>query len=453
MLKPRPWQSTGAEFLASRKTAGLFDAPRVGKTGASILAANKVKAETVSVITTRSGIAVWQRAFDQWGLQAPSRRLVSWGGDIRALARLRHDVLIVDESHKAGNPGSERTRAIYGEVQADGLFHREAAAVSKAERVWCLSGTPAPHDNSQWWPMIRSLAPELLAEELRPTSNRRDAGALAALGALTIPSVRGFPTFRDRYCKTAMKKVPHGPPIPVIIGGQNSAELRERLQGWFLRRTQADVGISEPTFDLLPLRAPTQAVAVVEDQALRDREARAAVIAAAETGDTRELELALGSILRITGEIKADLMWGPVTDVLEGGTDKIVLAYWHRNVGDMLEAMFAGPYGVLRLDGSTPAAERARLEGLWATGKQRIFAVQMEAGGEAIDLSPSANMIIVEPVFRPTTMRQVALRITNIQRKRTPLVRVAVLAGSIDEAIQERLLALWAPIKEVLSNA
>ena len=429
MLKPRPWQSTGAEFLASRKTAGLFDDPRVGKVGASLLACNLVKAETVSVITTRSGIAVWQRGFDQWGLQAPSRRLVSWGGDIRALARLRHDVLIVDESHKAGNPGSERTRAIYGEVQADGFFHREAAAVARAERVWCLSGTPAPHDNSQWWPMIRSLQPDLLG------------------------GLRGFPTFRDRYCKTAMKKVPHGPPIPVVVGGQNSAELRERLQGWFLRRTQADVGISEPTFDLLPLRAPTQTVAVVEDQALRDREARAAVIAAAETGDTRELELALGSILRITGEIKADLMWGPVTDDLEGGTDKIVLAYWHRNVGDMLEAMFAGPYGVLRLDGSTPAAERARLEGLWATGKQRIFAVQMEAGGEAIDLSPSANMIIVEPVFRPTTMRQVALRITNIQRKRTPLVRVAVLAGSIDEAIQERLLALWAPIKEVLSNA
>lgn len=425
MLTPRPWQTEGAAFLAERRNAGLFDDPRVGKTGAAILACNAVGAERVSVITTRSGVPVWQRAFDQWGLRAPVRRLVSWGGDIRALSRAEHDVLIVDESHKAGNPGSERTRAVYGEIGPDGLFHREAAAVARAERVWCLSGTPAPHDNSQWWPMIRSLAPELLGSD-----------------------VRGFPQFRNRYCRTAMKKVPHGPPIPVVVGGRNSAELGERLRGFFLRRTQADVGISEPTFDLLPIKVPPQVVNEVERGLTHDDRAR--VAAAAESGDTRSLEMALGSLLRITGEVKADQMRAPVVDDLDGGTDKIVLAYWHRTVGNALEKMFM-PFGVLRLDGSTSARDRASLEGRWAAGAERIFLVQMEAGGEAIDLSPSANMIIVEPVFRPTTMRQVALRITNVNARRTPLVRVAVLAGSIDEAIQERLMALWAPIKEVLS--
>lgn len=423
MLTPRPWQVTGAEFLAARTEALLADDPRVGKCGAALLACNLVGAKRIDVITTRSGIPVWQRAFDQWGLEAPSRRIISWSSPAAIAARAGElrDVLIVDESHKAASPSSQRTEAVFGSLFADGMFHRERAAVCGARRVWCLSGTPAPHDNSNWWPMLRSLRPSVLGE------------------------VRSWPAFLERYCVTAKKRLPNGRQIDVVVGGRRSDELRHRLKGFILRRTQADVGISEPTFDLLPLHASV-AISAMFDDVDEQR-----VLAAADAGRTDELEDLLSTLQRLTGTVKVPLIAEAVEEDLKNGTDKIVIAYWHRDVGDKLQDLLQD-HGVLRLDGSTSADRRAEVQALWnyPNVSQRVFLAQMEAAGEAIDLSAAASMIIAEPVFRPTTMRQMALRITNVNRRSTPLVRVAVLAGSLDERIQDRLMALWAPIKEVL---
>jgi SNF2 family DNA or RNA helicase len=428
ILTPRPWQIEGADFLASRKAALLYFDCRVGKTGSALLAANKINAEHVAVITTRSGIPVWQRAFDQWNLKAPRRTLVSWGqpDQIQELSRLGPYTLIVDECHKAVNPAALRTIATYGQLEVDGLFHRENAAVYGAERTWCLSATPSPHDNGNWWPMIRSLAPELLVGK-------------------TV--VRSWSAFRERYCVIGQKRLPNGTRRDVVIGGKNGDELGERLKPFFLRRTQADVGISQPTYDILPLNANPRYIAAIEAECGVDERM---VLAAAEAGDTSELELALSSLLKATGVVKAEMAAMAAREDLENGTDKIVLAYWHQMVGDRLADALA-EFGVLRLDGSTKPTERGIIQRTWETDPtRRVFLAQMEAAGEAIDLSASASMIIVEPVFKPATMMQMALRITNMKSKRTPLVRVAVLTGSIDEKVQERLLSLWSSIREVM---
>ena len=56
-----------------------------------------------------------------------------------------------------------------------------------------------------------------------------------------------------------------------------------------------------------------------------------------------------------------------------------------------------------------------------------------------------------ETVFVPRQMKQMSLRITNINQTRQPIVRVCVLEDSIDEAVQASLLRLWAAISEVLA--
>jgi hypothetical protein len=48
-------------------------------------------------------------------------------------------------------------------------------------------------------------------------------------------------------------------------------------------------------------------------------------------------------------------------------------------------------------------------------------------------------------------MRQMSLRITNLNQQRQAIVRVCALADSIDEAVQGRLLLLWTAIRNVLS--
>ena len=63
MPTPFPHQIEGAKFLANRDVALLADDPRVGKTGAAIMALDYNLDEKVLVITTASGRPVWNRAF------------------------------------------------------------------------------------------------------------------------------------------------------------------------------------------------------------------------------------------------------------------------------------------------------------------------------------------------------------------------------------------------------
>jgi SWI/SNF-related matrix-associated actin-dependent regulator 1 of chromatin subfamily A len=74
----------------------------------------------------------------------------------------------------------------------------------------------------------------------------------------------------------------------------------------------------------------------------------------------------------------------------------------------------------------------------------------MLAAGEAIDLSVSRDLIFVECSFTPKDMKQAALRVTNFGQTGSVLVRVAALAGSIDEAVTAVLTRKVASIQEVL---
>ena len=47
-------------------------------------------------------------------------------------------------------------------------------------------------------------------------------------------------------------------------------------------------------------------------------------------------------------------------------------------------------------------------------------------------------------------MDQISKRVVNVGQKRRALIRVVTLEGTIDEIIQEILLRLWAPLREVL---
>jgi hypothetical protein len=80
-----------------------------------------------------------------------------------------------------------------------------------------------------------------------------------------------------------------------------------------------------------------------------------------------------------------------------------------------------------------------------------VFLAQIEAAGEAIDLSAASTLWFAETTFSPRAMRQMSLRITNLNQKRQAFVKVCTLANSIDEAVQGRLLMLWSVIRRVLN--
>lgn len=449
LLTPFPTQLSGASFLASRQHALLADEPRVGKTGTAILACDYDLAENILVVTTASGRPVWARAFDQWSNFGRSVQILSAGQEAIAQVvivgwpvvsnpTIRAELLdrkwcriILDEAHNAKNFEAKRTQAAYGVPMEDGKELVESLALTSATLgVWCLTGTPIPNAPNDLYPMMRALCPNrLLADD--------DFG---------WPDVWRYQDFLHRYCVVKMKKISNFRRIPVVIGGRNLPELRDRLGDFMLRRTQQDVGITLPIYETLPLAVSSSMLRAADGDA-----DATAILEAAEAGDTRKLEQHLGPLRRITGTIKADAVIKAVIDEFDGGLDKIVLAYWHKDVGEILRNGLA-KYGVAGIDGSTHASARGAEEQRFLNDKNcRVFLGQIQAAGEAIDLSSAAEMLFVETSLVPKDMAQMSKRITNHTQRRQPRVRVAVLQGSIDEAMEEVLLRKWSAIREVLT--
>lgn len=444
---------TGAKFLADRQFAVLADEPRVGKTGASIIAADYLMVANILVVTTASGRAVWKRGFADWSpygrklqivtpkdkLQADTKVcVVGWPSVADAKLRVQllarqWDLLILDEGHYAKSFEAKRTQAVYGELIEDGArLLVNTALRSKAKVVWPLSGTVMPNSPFDLYPMLRSCAPE----------------RLAATGA--GPDVTRESEFKRRYCKIKPKKIGHGYMarwIDVVIGGQNLDELRDRLDGLLLLRTQKDVGIREPIHEIFPL--------IVSERSRRAADAgldTKRVLAAIEAGDTKDLDMHLGPLRRLTGELKARAVVDALKEEFDCGLDKIVLAAWHHETMAILKEGLAS-YGVVGIDGSTAPTNRDKAVRSFSTDPNtRVFIGQIQAAGEAIDLSAASELLFVETSFIPKDMKQMSLRITNHTQTRQARVRVATLEGSIDEAIQASLLRKWSAIREVLSQ-
>ena len=430
--------------MAARHRALLADEPRVGKTGAAIIAADMILANTIDVVTTASGRAVWRRGFHTWsklgrtiGIVGVDKnasecnvRILSYNGATTFVSQRRSDLVILDESHNCKNPDAKRTQAILGKPVAGGksLF-TDGALVQAATRAWFLTGTPLPHDPSDIWTTMRSSCPERLHAD-----DQRD-----------WPDVTRFEDFRSRYCIVRMKQISRFNKIAVVIGGRNESELRARMGDFMLRRTQKDIGIRPSVYELFPLVVSN----AVRKQVDGDLD-KTAILKAAELGATKELEMELGPLRRLTGNIKAQAVVEAVREEFNNGLNKIVLMYWHKEVGDVLEAGLE-QFEPLRIDGATLTKDREKYElAFRGNTNNRVMLGQIQAAGEAVDFSSANELWFVETSFSPKDQAQAAMRITNVNQTRNTFVRVCCIEGSIDEALQASLLRLWTAINGVL---
>jgi SWI/SNF-related matrix-associated actin-dependent regulator 1 of chromatin subfamily A len=430
MPTPLPHQLEGAKFLADRKAALLADAPRVGKTGASIVACDLIFARNIVVVTKASARAQWGKEFEEWGyprnIQVIYRGnekvrpdaeviVVGWGmiHDWRVLWQLvtrRWDVLILDESHEAKNPQAKRTKAVYTELRRH------------ASHVWCLSGTPIANAPNDLYAM------------------------LYALDSARIKDTLTYDQFLHRYCVTRKKYV-GGRWIEYAIKGKNEDVLKERLAGFWLRRTQKDVGIRAPLYTMLYLHVDELPPEMAMD------ETNVKLFESIEAGIrlTGEDELHLGTLRRLTGQIKAPAIVGAAKDALDDGLDKLVIMAWHTDVVDAIKSGLSG-YGVVGIDGRTsPTARHSEVQ-KFQNGGARVFVGQILAAGEAIDLSAACELWFAEASLVPKDMSQAALRVTNHTQTRQAFVRFCALEGSVDEALMGLLKRKVASIKLIMES-
>ncbi len=429
-----PYQETSRDFLAAHSRALLADEPRVGKTPAAIAACDAIAARRIFVVAPAVAIYQWRRMFQEFGqpraihvldsaeaadscLAAVAGVFVASYDRVRVLGKGiagRFDVLIIDESHYLGNPNTARTRTILG---TGGLAW-------KADRIWCLSGTPATSHAAQLWPLLRAFG---------LTSHTYDS-------------------FLATFC--VLNPYTNRP-----VGVKNAAELRKMLAPILLRRTFSEVAPDAPPWAIEEYAVRPDASPL--DESERVDELELALMLEGKSDD--ELLAAISSehvatlrryhaLLKIHGTaelIKAELE--------AGHYDRLVVFAHHESVINLLakrlQAMGGPPLGVRRVTGRESAKQKeSAVEWFRAEdGGRKIFLGNILAAGTAIDLSSACEGLMVELDWTPGNNVQAIRRMLGPLQTRPVRVRVLIADGTIDERIVRVLTRKTRDLKAIFS--
>ena len=487
----KPYQGEGARFLAARKYAGLWDDMGLGKSAQAIAACDLIDANKILVIAPAVALWNWKREFERWqtiernvvvvdekymarlrnrgkkrGVKTRDKSLDDVRGSASAssydaryfmpradvliisyhrMERYKKsllgellprnegygeapitafDVLIADEAHYLKNHDAKRTRAFYG------YGSRGAGVARQSERVWLLTGTPAPNDPSEIWTHCFALWPKAIGN-------------------------KGYSAFVERYCSGYDDGFRFR-----ITGGQNLDELRDNISNFIIRRRKDDV-----LKELPPIRVAEVLVDAKNRYDLRTIEAHAkrglngdllrnveqAMIETRyvkENGETPYLdELLSGAIgdahisemRRMVGALKApvtvDLI---VSETIDNHEKYVVFAYHKEVISILMDGLTAAGLEPVKIDGSMNSAQKQDAVDRFQTDpKCRVFVGQMLSAGTAITLTAAANVLIVEPSWVPADNAQALMRVYRLGQNRPVLARFVTLLDSIDESITE----------------
>ena len=392
-MTPRPYQLVGRDFLAARTRALLADQMRVGKTPQAIMAADKLGAERVLVLCPAIACYQWQEQWYEWdstrlpyilGKEPPDRHRVLIASYNRAVQhkealtrRSRWDVVIADEAHFAKSPDAQRAKLVYG----------KGGIGWNADRIWALTGTPAPNHAGELWTMLR------------------------AFGAVKC----SYDDFVRHFCYYSERK-------GRIFGNkpQHLAELRALLAPFTLRRTLREVASDMPAISFNLLAIEPQGVDyrtdVIEDIDAEDR-----------------IAVALAKTVPLAKEIK---------ECLDGGEYKqtVVFGYHLAPLKRLMELLTINGIDACFIGGETPLKQRENKLAAFKAGVCQVFVAQMIAGGVAIDLSSAQHGYFLELDWTPANNAQAAHRLVNLQTQDPVTFDVLTMPGTMDDRVQRTLL-------------
>jgi SNF2 family DNA or RNA helicase len=418
----KPFQQTGAEFLAARTRALLASEMGVGKTAQFITACNLVGARRVGVVAPSIALEHWRREFKKWDFQGERTDIISWddahelrdtlaaaGGPLRL--PMQWDVLIVDEVQWGKNPQARRTKAVFAK---GGLGYY-------ARRIWAGSGTPAPNHAAELWPLLRAFG-----------KTKMD-----------------LQTFTEHYCV-----VDH---FGKIRGNRqdNIAELRGILKDVSLRHLKKDVLPELGEIDIQDwyvTPSPRFTFDVIPDDTalhrhlarMSDGEVMAFLADPSEDFATLQRYNALLKAPAVFDTVKFELENGLLEKVVIYGHHKEALAALHREFGH------AG-IGSILIYGDTPMKERDGLIERWKVDpKLPVNISSITVAGTALDYTAAHQVIALEASWTPGNNLQAWQRPHRHGQDKTVTVRVAV-GTPVDEIVTGVLLRKTKAISEIFS--
>ncbi len=443
----RPYQQTGAKFLADRRFAILGDKMGLGKTPQALTAALKLDPRVLVWVAPAATLPGLQREIRRWGgpeahivtgksrIPSTGWLLMPWSVTLKnRLSDLPEqiDICILDEAHFAKNPKAGRTAAALGRWEkVDGYWRHTDSLCARARRVWALTGTPVPN---------------------RPVEMR---GLLQMGGGIKWASMQSF----GRYCRQPNKFAPSGYDYH---GAFHLDELRQRLQddGILLRRTPEMLGGE----GLPSLVRQTVMLSCGRGDAAGKRVAKAVGMTYEEIAEALgrgecpvPFEELAGYRSEIGGKkIKCVSAW--VCDWLEAQDDDaaIVLFAHHRDVVEgIAQALEAKGVSTLHAHGEhTPEARQALVD-RFAAGEAQVFIGTTGACGTGLNglHLRTGYCAFAEMEWTPAEFEQAEGRIRRFGS--TCEMAVAYyLAGeeSLESYILQTVLVKMAVIEEILGD-
>lgn len=430
------YQEKGVEFLVNRKYALLADRMGLGKTLQTIAALDSLGLKHVLVVCPAIARTNWKNEIEKF--QKINRDVVI-AYELRDLFRNKNgttivsydfvtkyfesfygfEAIILDESHYLKTMHAKRTKAVFGKK---GLVHG-------AERVWCLSGTPAPNHAAELWPM------------------------LVVFGRTRLK----FREFVKKFCNY----FPINTYSLRITGSKKSAipELKKLLEPVMLRRKLEDVSLELPplvfktfyveqesfdrrmsmTFFKYTLHPEMEKLLAKE---LKDQTEKIHnVIASVEEKevDMRMLTPIMNSIStyrKFLGLSKVKGVAEKVSEELKNKDyEKVVIFCIHRDVVAALQVALKD-HNPLVIHGSVSHQNRIeRIEKFKKLKKHKILIANIVCAGTAINLSFCNQIIFIEQDWVPGNNAQAAMRCHRIGQERPVFVRFAATDDEVDKRI------------------
>ena len=405
-----PHQITGAQFLARRQFAFLWDEMGTGKTPTAIVACKLAGAKKILVCAPAVMRTTWYDEFTLWSdypttivegyiTSPPGQGVTIVSHDclanqplpikpgkkprtqeVYALPTLLrggpYDVIILDEGHR-GFTDINATRAK--------AFYYPGGLVETARQVWTLTGTPLVNSAADLW--------------------------LPAYGPLRQPV-----TWWD-WCQTYPLMKPSMDGLKPT-GIKNEQGLAQFLRPHTLRRTIKSLGINLP-----PLRTREWPIELHSDElkaimaGLDPRATAARVRLALEDG--RDLsDPAIARVRHALGQAKAPFV---TAHILSSHVKlPLVVFFWHTEVRERICAALreqAQHLTVSWIDGTVTHSQFRAAKEWFQRGDIDVLLVQIQAGGVGLTLTRSHHCILAELPWTAVARDQAIARIHRITQQ------------------------------------
>ncbi|NXF92337.1 SMAL1 protein, partial [Eubucco bourcierii] len=416
-----PFQREGVNFAILRNGRLLLaDDMGLGKTIQAICIAAYYRKEWPLLVVTPSSVRfTWAEAFHRWlpSLSPGSTNVIVTGKDNLTASLINivsfdllskmdkqlksnFQVVIIDESHFLKNIKTARCRAAMPLLKA-------------AKRVILLSGTPAMSRPSELYTQIAAVQPTFFPQ---------------------------FHTFGLRYCDA--RKMPWGWDYS---GSSNLTELKILLEeSIMIRRLKSDV------LSQLPAKQRKMVVVAPEGISAKTKAllaAEAKKMAQGYKSKQQENE-ALLVFYSKTAEAKIYSVVEYILELLESGNHKFLVFAHHKIVLDAIVAELEKKHvEYIRIDGSTPSAERQSLCQKFQYSEKQIVAVlSLTAANMGLTLSAADLVVFAELFWNPGILIQAEDRAHRIGQTSSVNVHYLVAKGTADDylwpMIQEKIKVL-----------